>query len=495
MISLKNTIKQSSFYSIGNFLKLTISFFLLPLYALFLEPEDFGVLSLISISTTIITIIISSPVVTALNRYFYNPSYLKHKQRLVFSLFVFSFLQSLIFAAIFFIFSGTISKIIFETENWKGLIKIYSLIILFSPSASIFLALLQIKQKVKFYVFVNLISALIVFTITYVLLKRNFGVYAVAIGTLLNYIIIVLTVLIYFLKNITANVNFRLLSKPLKFSYPLMFSDLSLLLFDSGDRYLINLFMSVKDVGLYDIAYRVSGIFNTVVAAPISKAILPAVFKAEETPNEIRNFLKSFTTYYYIFSMFLALVISLFSRDLISLIMANKAEFVESWKIIPIIIFCNVLHGLGNFVGYGIILKEKSWRVTLNMGITLSLNLLLNFLLIPEKGMYGAAFATLISYLIWTALKIYYSGKYYQLYFDVKKLFLITIITILLFFSASFVSSLQKSILLIISFKLLFCFLYMILFYFSNIISKNEKSMLKKEMKTLKKSLFGQKEN
>ena len=175
--------------------------------------------------------------------------------------------------------------------------------------------------------------------------------------------------------------------------------------------------------------------------------------------------------------MFLALLASLFSKEIISLVMLNNAEYLEAWKIIPILLFANVLHGLGNFLGWGIIIREKSFLFSKIMIASLLLNFILNIILIPHFGIIGAALGTLISYIIWSILKMFYSAKYYELFFENKRLIVIILLSVSLYLAGAYLARNDNYIHNVLS-KIIICAIYISFFVFSKFLKKEEKAEL-----------------
>ena len=488
MLNAKKLIQFSTLYSIGNIAQSVISFFLLPIYALYLTPSDFGVVSLVTITTSLITILINSPTSNALSRFYYKSNFKKDKLKLVFLLFIFTLIQSVFFGTIFFIISKQICILILGEIKYLSLIKVYGVVIFLNPIANYFLTLLRISEKPLYFVLTNILSALTVFFSVIYLLKHNYGVYGIAIGTVINSSFIIIAIIPVYLKSSKKSFNLKLLKKPLSFSYPLILSDYSQILFESGDRYLLNILLSLKEVGIYDIGYKLTGAFNFLISKPISQSIEPMILKNEKNPNEIRTFLKKYATYYFLVGMFLALLASLFSKEIISLVMHNNTDYLEAWKIIPILLFANVIHGLGYFLGWGIIIREKSLLFSKIMIVSLLLNFALNIILIPHFGIIGAALGTLLSYIIWSILKMYYSAKYYELYFEIKRLIVIIFLSIFLYLVGAYFSRNDNYILNIIS-KIIVCSIYISFFVFSRFLENGEKAEIIEEIKSVVKKI------
>ncbi|MFX0142190.1 MAG: lipopolysaccharide biosynthesis protein, partial [Candidatus Hodarchaeota archaeon] len=69
---LKKLLRHSSVYSIGNLLSKAIGFFLIPLYTRYLTPADYGVLELLELTSSIISLFLGLRIGTAVIRFFYD---------------------------------------------------------------------------------------------------------------------------------------------------------------------------------------------------------------------------------------------------------------------------------------------------------------------------------------------------------------------------------------------------------------------------------------
>jgi len=108
--------------------------------------------------------------------------------------------------------------------------------------------------------------------------------------------------------------------------------------------------------------------------------------------------------------------------------------------IVPIIAFSYYLFGLQMFNNIGLHYANKTIKNSFVLFISALVNIILNILLIPKAGIYGAAIATFGSFLLSNLLYYYYSRKYYDLILDQKKpLYYLFIIAI--FYAISLVLS------------------------------------------------------
>jgi len=99
------------------------------------------------------------------------------------------------------------------------------------------------------------------------------------------------------------------------------------------------------------------------------------------------------------------------------MVIAEK-EFWPAYRVVPIIVLANVIFTFNYHFNMGIIIEKKTKYFAYINASNAALNLTMNFLLIPLYGIYGAAFATLISYTYLTVLTYYFSSKFFKIDFE-----------------------------------------------------------------------------
>jgi O-antigen/teichoic acid export membrane protein len=341
-------------------------------------------------------------------------------------------------------------------------------------------------ERAKYFVFTSISSLLLSAGLTlYLLTVLKKGVLALIVGNLIGLIVTVIMVLPVFIKKSTFKLSHSTLIPPLKYAYPLLLSEYSNLLIQSGDRYVLRIFNSVSTVGLYSFGYQIAGILQTALVTPLKQALQPVVLKQEEDPEAIRHFLRTGATYFYLIGCAACLLISLFSREILMLF-ARKEAFWAAWVIVPIITYSYVQHGLGNFVGWGMGLMKKSFHVSGIVLIAASVNIGLNFLFVPQWGMLGAAFATMLSYIVWNFLKAYYSAKFYNLHFEVGRFLHITGIGFGLYGLSLLVAN-SSAVEINMALKFLFFLGYPLMLWSTGFFSEGEKEYLLKPVNGFKR--------
>ena len=84
-----------------------------------------------------------------------------------------------------------------------------------------------------------------------------------------------------------------------------------------------------------------------------------------------------------------------------------EKNFIFAYHYTPILVIAMVFQCLCQFVSSVYNVRKKSMNSLLTSLIAATVNLLLNFMLIPEYGPYGAAIATALSYFACFAVRIF----------------------------------------------------------------------------------------
>lgn len=215
---------------------------------------------------------------------------------------------------------------------------------------------------------------------------------------------ITLAVSLYFVyryqnnRDFLSRFNVNVARKMLAHSWPLIFSGFVVTLYMRIDQIMIKEILGEKEVGLYSAAVRLSEVWYFVPIL-ITQSLFPAIVGAKKINEELYILrLQRLYTFMLWISLMIALPTALASNWIINFLYG--AEFSEAGKILMIHTWAGV------FVSLGVV--SSSWLVSENMqkialyrtlagAIT---NVVLNFYFIPLWGIVGAAYATVISYMV-----------------------------------------------------------------------------------------------
>jgi len=427
---VKRIIYLGGIYSLGTLVEKGMAFVFIPIYTTYLGTADYGVIGLMTVTVGLLSKLFFPPVNQGFIRHYYAPEFSDRQGLLLFNSLLFLTAQALVFSLLFFWFSQKIAQLVFAQAELVFIVKVYAFILFFDPISNFLLNYLNQKERARTIIGISWGHSLFYAAVVLAgLIIWDLGVLALIYGTLLGMVFKVICVLPVVFKEAECRVVPSVLVKPLKYGYPRIISGCSNLLIQSGDRYVLMIFSTLSSVGLYNFGYQISAIIYSLFVVPLTNALLPVTFKQEADPEQQREFLQKTCTYFYLAGMFACLFLSLYSREFIE-IMARKEEFWAGWTIIPVIAFSYILFGLGSFFDWGLVMTKNGFQISINVFVGALVNIAGNFLLIPFWGIMGAAVATVISFIVLNWMRIHYSAKFYDLHFELRRLFHITAVAI-----------------------------------------------------------------
>ncbi|MFH1634495.1 MAG: polysaccharide biosynthesis C-terminal domain-containing protein [Chloroflexota bacterium] len=207
-----------------------------------------------------------------------------------------------------------------------------------------------------------------------------------------------------------------------RYGLPLLPTKGAQYILQASDRYVLNLFTALNVVGIYSFGYKVAAGLDILVVRPFAIDWGARRFKIATYTNAPRHYVRILVGYAGV-SLFSALVLLSLVPELYGWIAPET--YREGMKVVPIIVAAYVVYGLSYPLNIGIMLRDKTKYAPIIGGIAAAVCLGLNFWLIPNYGMLGAAWATLISYIIWTAGITIVSQYFYRVSYSIREILLL----------------------------------------------------------------------
>ena len=207
-------------------------------------------------------------------------------------------------------------------------------------------------------------------------------------------------------KNIIFQISWGKILELTRFGVPLIPATLSMTVLRLADRYVINALAGLEQVAIYDVGYKVGAIIVLLIA-PFRTAWVPFAFSIARKPEAPKTY-RDVLTYFSAACLFLILGVFAFRGLLIRFTAPSSyagAEIIVGW-VAAAQLFLAIYHVLS----IGPLIKNRTRDLALVAVLAGSLNLLLNYLLIPRIGILGSAIATFVGYFA-LAVLTYYIGK------------------------------------------------------------------------------------
>lgn len=461
-------LTNSILYSFSSILQKGILFLLLPIYTRYLSPDDFGTLVIISTISGFLSQIFLMSIHSAASRFHFCSTDDGYKKKLWGTCFLFVLVNSIFVTSIVVLFNEYFIVPFIKGIRFYPLMFISILTALFNAVYLFYLHWLRTLQKGKLYS-INVISNffIIVFLNLVGLIFFNLGILSPILSSFIVSIIYFIFSVFCFIRYSCFNFDFCVIKKTIKYAFPLIPHSISGYWSSSIDRIILNSYMNTHAVGLYSVASQFSVIISE-ISSGINKAFSPWFF--ERISNNKGNFypVYIFAELSVILVSLLAMIISLFSPEIISIM--TSSNFSNAW--IPIVFLCYGKVAQCLYFFFSQPLFYFSPKLVFIVSLTsLMTNILLNVILIPLFGIVGTGLSFYFSYMILSILALYLSLiKAPQIRFRYNRMFFISIIFLLLSLSVFVFQSYFSTILVRIAYKLVFVLVVclIVVFFYKN---------------------------
>lgn len=480
IISHNYLTKAFSFFSLSQAISALTSFGILALYTEYLPPAEFGKVALIWILVVIASVVIGSGLNTAFCIRFYKVPKGENTKN-IYSIFIYNLLVWGLVYSIFLLFPSLFQKII-RAQIATSNLNIVFLLILFMIFGNFYTSILIVDKKPKNYFVVKLLfnGVLIVSSLVYLMVLKS-GYISYLKAYLISYFIISLIGLRFFIfnykpfrKNVISLVNLKTL---LKIGLPLVPNSLLLMLLTWADRYILNLYAGLVIVGIYTVGYRFAGLVSNFVINPFGQALSPVLFEQfAKSKDEYKKTISRVFRYYWLIMSGIMIAYFVILREVYQLFIG--IEYMEGYNIVAIVLFGVILWGATNLLGATVVMKEKTGKMFLFTSVSVFLNIGLNFILIPKYGMYGAAMATLMSYILQFIMIFTYTQKLVFITYDYGFIFKSTAVSLCFFGGVLSLSYLKVNTMVILGLKAVLFLLFALVSYKFLELKKSIKGIL-----------------
>jgi len=400
-------IKESSLYMVGRGIPALISFVAIVVYTHLLEPEEYGYFSLVVVSVALFNSVFFHWLRFGLSRF--RVRY-EHKEIDFLSVIFFTFILLLVITGLI----GVLAWQVLSNEIWQGLILVAVLVLWGQAWAELNLELLRSRFKAWHYSALSVLKAGFALLLGVVLIRYGFGEYGPLIG------LVIATLLSTFIVSRKAWVDVKLklakqetVKELLRYGLPLSATAIFAFVVSSTDRFMIASILGVDKAGMYAPSYDIAQQSLGIMMLAIYLAGFPRIVSTleGENKNEVQKKLKAY------FSLFLTIALPavvgfMVLAPNIATVLLGEAYQQSAMNIMPIIAIATLFSGIkAYYLDMSFQLSEVTVALIWIAAVSAVVNVILNILWIPVYGLEGAAYATLISYVVSAALSLYFGRQ------------------------------------------------------------------------------------
>lgn len=408
---LKAVIRDSLVYGLASILTKGLAIFLLPLYTRVLSTGDYGAYDLLITTAVATNLVVALEISQGLARFLPEAGGVAERRKLASTALWFTLTMYGVFLVAGLLAAPWLTEHLLGKMDYQGAFRLGLGFI--AANGVYYLLLNQFRWELRSRAYALVSCSCAGLTLIFVVifcLWNGMGLEGVMLSQLLA-CLIALFLCFWLLR---ASFDFVFVSKylvaMLKFSMPLVPAGLAVFIGLYINRFALNHFGTLEDVGLFGIGSRIAGLSGLLILG-VQAALTPLIYQnyqKAETPAHIARLFGWFTAVALSGCLFLAL----FARELL-MIFATPA-FVDGASLVGIMAPALLLSQMYIFAP-GIAIHKKT---VLQLRVTLAsatVSVLANWLLVPLYGVYGAAAATLLAATVFMSCWLFISQKLYHI--------------------------------------------------------------------------------
>ncbi|MDQ3194325.1 MAG: oligosaccharide flippase family protein, partial [Bacteroidota bacterium] len=424
---LKKLFSQTVIYGLGIFLNKSVNFILLPVYTKYFSPEEIGMFTLVQSLSLFLGVIYTFGVETSFMKYFIDAKDTSSKSGIYSSSLLLLSITSFIMSILVFIHAADIAALFRFTAQEKSiyLIKILSVLLMIDTIYRFPLLLFRAELNSKKYAWINLLTFIvnIVCNIIFIVVLKQ-GVEAIFYSYIISVTVTFAAGLILTKKYLTSGVSLDTIKRLLRYGNKFIYIGIFIILIDMSDRFFLKYFYDESVVGIYWANYRLATLMSLVIAA-FKFSWTPYFLNLSSNP-ENKKIISSIFTYFVFAGLVMFLFFSVFMDQITGTTIFGFEILDENYRsglhIVPIVLLAYLLSGIYSILNAAPFFTDNTRAILIITFAGLVINIIFNFVLIPELSITGAALSTMITYFSMFLIIYFYSQKIYKIEYDWNKI-------------------------------------------------------------------------
>jgi O-antigen/teichoic acid export membrane protein len=396
----KKIVTQTTLYGISNTLSKLSGLILLPLFTNLLPVDEFGLLGLFETLSIFIIALSGMGLRAALPRWYWLPEKSAQQKELFFSVVVAGVVFAVLISVGCYFAASSFSSIIFRTEISNPVLLMFMASLFFKILNELPLLILRINQKAMAQTGYQTVNLVITVALTYYFLvvekKGIIGIFeGQAIAALITNIISIPLVIKY--------INPRFLKSDFKamiiFGFPLAMSNVLSILLSLSDRFILNYFINLEEVGTFSLASKIANVLQLIVITSFLSAYTHIFYQGMNRQGNQRLFSKA-PTWFWLLTIVSALVLTLFGKEIVELTSFSNPEYWSSIDVLPLLVAGLLLGSVRQIFVLDLSYHHQTRAISISIIASGVINILLNLAMIPYWSSNGAALATAVTQLM-----------------------------------------------------------------------------------------------
>ena len=399
MKPLRDLLKHSSIYAIGQIMTRIASVLLLPLYTNCLTPADYGITAIMDLTATILSLMIGGGMVNAVTRFHFESESEEQHDRLWWTGLTYLITTATVVLFPLWLGRHVLSGITLGTTVTNGsMYYSYALATVFVQIAGQFVdGYLRVRKWSGTFVLISLGRLLVnVCLNVWLLVGMKMGIEGLLLGNLLASCVHTLVLLGVFLKTRGGyRFSLPLAIEMVRFSAPLVLTAVLAMMMHEADRYILRVLVSLDDVGVYSLAHKIGFAVNTLCLLPFASIWAVAIYDIDRMPRANEMFARVFG--WFVSGIGILLLGAALTVHPILPLLTPEA-YGPAIDLIAVILLGFFCFGLQLQFEVPAMLAKKTGLLIPGSIAGVAVNVVSNSLLIPRLGLWGAAITGVLTY-------------------------------------------------------------------------------------------------
>lgn len=438
---LKELLKHGAIFGLTSSIQSAVAIILLPFYTKFFSVEEFGGYSLILIISAFCQTIFYLGSSSALGRYYYDYKEQDKESEIVSSTLIISVIGGGALVVLSLIFVRTISVSYLGNEEFMYPFLLCMLASVLVYPNTVMTLLLRYKKKSNFYLLVTVGGLLINFAITFSLLYfSDIKLCAPFVGQLVSNFFIAILLLYYVKDSLTFNISKNTYKVILSFGVQVCLSSLLLYAYQSVDKVVMKECLSIADVGIYSLAYRIGSVVYILLILPFALIWAPMRMQYRSSPDNV-SFIGKITSYFTLACFLFIVLCMLWGYNILKMLFPQE-NYNEALNMFPLIMMGFVFNGYLSIFDFGVYISNNLKYYNLILLCCTLFNIGMNLWLLPIFGMKVAAYIFILTYLLSSMLLLFVSNKFVHIPLEWGRLtilYVLGFVSYFIFYEADFI--------------------------------------------------------
>lgn len=392
--------REAMIYTIGTLLSRAASLIMLPVYTRLLTPADYGLLQILDMTSDVVAILVSAGCTAGVIRFYFKADAERERRAVLGSAITLQIGLNLIGSLLLVIFAEPIWRHALHGAQTKELVYLAAANFTLSSLSIVPLIFMQIEKRAVLFSTVSIVRLVLQLSGNILfLVVLGWGPAGILLSSLIVNVVIGAATVGWMIRRTGIVLSRNALLDLRRFGLPYQLVTLGTFIVTFGDRLFLDKYGGLAAVGLYGLAYQFGFLLEQVGIGPFVRAWTPRRFEYSREQRTVRD-AKNAQGFLYlnIVAFTCAAGIAVFVRPVLRAL-ADPAYWSAA-NIVPIVLAAYLIQGWVSVVELGIDISERTKYATYGVWASVAAAVILYWFLIPPFGGYGAAWATLFSFLV-----------------------------------------------------------------------------------------------